>query len=208
MIPSSSRFVQSLFPSLTWNASGGKICLTFDDGPHPRATPAVLETLESYGIKATFFFLGRNVAEYPQIAGEAARLGHTIGNHSYDHSLLLFRSQRYVMKQVAECAEQIAQATGTAPAFFRPPYGYFRPTLLRPLRSTGHQLVMWSLDSKDWQSRTAHAVSATIVQNARPGSIVLLHDNDSTAQRIPDILKNVLDSLLGSYEFSPIPHDR
>ena len=208
MIPHSSRFVQSLFPSITWNAPKGNVCLTFDDGPHPNATPAVLEILQSYGIKATFFFLGRNVSRYPDIAREAARLGHTIGNHSYDHSNLLFRSRQYVMDQIAESGKEIARTTGANPVFFRPPYGYFRPALLPWLKSAGYQMVMWSLDSKDWQGRSSYDVSETIIRKISPGSIILLHDNDSTSQSIREILKRALDSLLTEYQFSPITHDR
>ena len=205
MIPFSTSFVHSIFPSVTWNAPNEGVCLTFDDGPHPKATPAVLETLASYGTKATFFFLGHNVAKYPQIARDVAQRGHTVGNHSHDHSLLLFRNHRYIVNQICSAAEQIKQATGKRPTLFRPPYGYFRPTILPSVRSTGHRIVMWNLDSRDWRERSADTVSESIIRKVRPGGIVLLHDNDRTADRIQDIVKMVLDSLLAVYQFSALP---
>lgn len=204
MIPYSSRIVQSIFPSATWNAPDGKVCLTFDDGPHPKATPAILDTLDSYSVKGTFFFLGRNVERHSDLAREAADRGHSIGNHAYDHSLLLFHSHRYVVNQVGLTARCILETTGKSPDLFRPPYGYFRPTLLQPLQSIGHRLVMWNLDPGDWRERSAAAVSSTITRKLKPGSIVLLHDNGLTADKIQDILKGVLDSQLPQYHFCPL----
>ena len=208
MIPNSSGFVQALFPSAMWNMSSNTVSLTFDDGPHPRSTPRVFETLQSYGIKGTFFFLGSHVAQYPEIAREASRLGNTIGNHSYDHSLLFFRSGQFVLRQITQGAQQILDATRTTSTLFRPPYGYFRPTLLKTLELTGHKLVMWSLDSQDWRNQPARVVSERIIQRVRPGSIILLHDNENTVDKIVDILKRALDSLLPTFKFSPLSHDR
>lgn len=204
MIPCTASFFHSFVPSVTWSIQGDHICLTFDDGPHPTATPAVLDVLEEYAVKATFFLLGKNVARYPELAQELIQKGHAVGNHSFDHSLLLLRSASDILNQISRTTEQISAATSLTPTLFRPPYGYFRPTLIKLLHETGYKLVMWTVDARDWKPQPVTAIARRVIRRANHGSIVLLHDNAITSTTIHDVVKEVLDALLSQYRFLPL----
>ena len=181
--------------------SGDKaVSLTFDDGPNPYATPLILDALGRAGVRATFFFLGRHVERWPEIARRAAAEGHQIGNHGYFHRKLHFRGVAYVRDDLGRGKRAIEAACGVTPRFFRAPHGFRSPWVTAIARSMGERTVGWSLGVWDTDLPGADAIAARTVDGARPGYILLLHDGDGydplgdriqTAQAIPKIVEQL-----------------
>jgi peptidoglycan/xylan/chitin deacetylase (PgdA/CDA1 family) len=179
----------------------GGIAVTFDDGPHPQGTPAVLDVLESAGATATFFLVGEQVERFPALAAEIAAAGHEIALHGYRHTLLLRRSPRGLADDLDRAAAVIEDVTGHAPAAYRPPYGVFSSHALRLVRLRGWAPLLWSHWGHDWG---ANDLPERIVERATSrltaGDVVLLHDADhygapgcwrQTAAALPSILDAV-----------------
>src|SRR5579862_6089487 len=177
---------------------GGGIAITFDDGPHLQGTPAVLETLAEANARATFFLVGEQVARAPALAAEIVAAGHEVGVHGYRHTLLLRRSPHSLRDDFARAYDVIAEATGTMPTLYRPPYGVFSGPALLIVRRLGWRPLLWSRWGKDWVARTTPAaIAARATHNLRSGDVVLLHDADHyssgdswrrTAAALPDVL--------------------
>jgi peptidoglycan/xylan/chitin deacetylase (PgdA/CDA1 family) len=131
------------------NSEKSKICLTFDDGPN-EYTLKNLETLEKFGLKATFFVVGKNCQKFPQILKEIVKEGHLIGNHSFSHSIKFFFDFK---REIERTREIIKEITGIETRIFRPPYGFLRPWLKNYLLKNGYEILLWNLDSKDWKGK-------------------------------------------------------
>jgi peptidoglycan/xylan/chitin deacetylase (PgdA/CDA1 family) len=164
------------------------VALTFDDGPS-ESTLALLDYLESQGVKATFFQCGLNVKRLPHIAGRVAAGGHQIGNHTYSHPRLTFRSLEFIDHEFSRAQRIIQTETGITPMLLRPPYGYRWPGM----RAVQYKLallgVMWTVIGKDWRL-PAHRVVERVIANSTPGGIVCLHDGRGVAER-PDITQTL-----------------
>lgn len=177
---------------ICWNVpgKGNTLYLTFDDGPHPTATPFILDLLKKYGIKATFFCIGKHVELYPQIYQRIIEEGHVIGNHSYSH-----RSGWKI--PVDEYVEDVTAAAKHIPStLFRPPYGRITPLQFKVLRQS-YKIVMWDVLSKDYDDTvTNDQVIANVVNHVEPGSIIVMHDNDKTVERLPIVLPLIISTLL------------
>lgn len=200
------RILKLLFPSILFTTTDREIHLTFDDGPHPVATPAVLDILKIRGIYATFFLTGQNVREYPDIARRVKSEGHQIGNHSYIHASLFFKKKEIVQKQIQQTAEVLESIVGKHSRAFRPPYGYFNLTTLRVLEELGLTCVMWSINSKDYRSSTQASIERRVIPHITNGSILLFHDNRHTAQVLHTYLPVLLDTLIGKgFIFNTLP---
>lgn len=176
------------------NVDGTSLAITFDDGPHPKNTPRLLDMLKERGLKATFYVIGQNVAQYPEIMQRIVAEGHEIGNHSYTHAALTKCSPAKVGEEVSKTNDAILQACGAKPTTIRPPYGATNASITKRLNDEfGLTVVMWSVDPLDWKIRNAGHVSGHILQNAKSGSIVLAHDIHPTTI---DAMPKVLDGLL------------
>jgi peptidoglycan/xylan/chitin deacetylase (PgdA/CDA1 family) len=152
------------------------IALTFDDGPNPSVTPQLLDLLERYDARATFFLIGRHVRACPALAAEIAARGHSIGNHTDTHPNLLWQSRRRILEELERCDASIADATGRRPRIMRPPYGCRRPQVHTAARDAGHgRPVLWSRSARDWTPQPAAQVIRRL-RAIRAGDIVLLHD--------------------------------
>ena len=152
------------------------LALTFDDGPNPATTPALLDLLDRYDARATFFLIGRYVRACPDLAAEIARRGHRLGNHTDTHPNLLWLSPAQIVDEFARCALSILQATGGRPALMRPPYGYRGPQVHAAARRAGlDPPVMWSKTGRDWTDQSVDQLIRRL-ENVRSGDIVLLHD--------------------------------
>ncbi len=149
--------------------------LTFDDGPAPPFTEQILDILAQHKITATFFLCGKNVERHPDIARRIVREGHTIGNHTYSHPFLFFRSRSFIASEIDRAQEAIERITGVRPTLFRPPYGARWFGLMPVLRRRGLKLVMWSVMGFDWKYKTLAIISAT-TRRLHPGAVILLHD--------------------------------
>lgn len=153
-----------------------RIALTFDDGPDPVRTPALLDALRELGVTATFFLVGKQVDAHPELAARIVREGHEIGNHTYNHRYLPLARSHSVAAEIAATDEAIARATGMVPALARPPYGGRSPRNVRVFARSGKQLVLWDVNSNDWKGAAAEEVARRVVERTRPGSIILMHE--------------------------------
>ncbi|GAB2488192.1 polysaccharide deacetylase family protein [Nocardiopsis aegyptia] len=164
------------------------VALTFDDGPGAY-TDELLDTLAGYDAQATFYVLGSKVAHHTDTLQRMVEEGHEVGNHSWDHADLATLSADAVEKDMERTNEAIREATGTEPATMRPPYGSLDDTA----RSAIDQpMVLWDVDTLDWQSRDADTVTDVTLDETAPGSVVLFHDiHESTVEAVPAVLKGL-----------------
>lgn len=157
----------------------GGVLLTFDDGPHPEGTPAVLEALDRGGAHAVFFMVGEQVERYPSLAAEVAAAGHEIALHGHRHLNQMRVTPRRLAADLERGADAIATATGVAPALYRPPYGIFTPAGLVLARRAGWWPLLWSAWGRDWRARTdAHEIASLATRDIAHGDVILLHDAD------------------------------
>lgn len=152
-----------------------RVALTFDDGPHPVHTPALLDVLRAEGVRATFFLVGEKVRAHPELAARIAREGHEIGNHTDRHVYLPWRATHQVVREISRCDEAILEATGTVPVLFRPPWGGRTPRVLAELARAGKRLALWTYNPRDYL-REAPEIAARVIDRAEPGLVVLLHE--------------------------------
>jgi peptidoglycan-N-acetylglucosamine deacetylase len=159
----------------------GRLALTFDDGPNPRETPRLLDMLDEFDAKATFFLIGRWAAREPELVREIVARGHAIGNHTYTHPTMPLHGAAMLRDDLARCRWAVERAGGTfsrigGAMLMRPPYGRRRPGTLRLLSAEGYVPVTWSVTAYDWRSwETAERISRRCVR-ARDGDLILLHD--------------------------------
>lgn len=159
------------------NESAKVVALTFDDGPSPVWTPQILDALKRAHVKATFFMLGKNVEQYPDIARRVVAEGHEIGNHTYDHHVILFYRHRRLQKEIRDCEKAIRDATGVTTTYFRPPKAWLTNHEKNVVKKMGYKIVLWSLNSKDWVTFDDRYMVPYLVNNVRPGDIILFHDS-------------------------------
>jgi len=172
---------RSRFYGKVWsngNRNCPQIALTFDDGPNEPYTSQVLSILEQYKIKATFFVIGQNARRYPEVCRRIVTAGNVIGNHSYHHrKSLCLRWGKAVARDIKLAHQAIYECTGFEPKLFRPPYGFRTPWLMRTVRHLGYTVVTWDNMTGDWKAnKSGEEIGQTIVQRAKPGSVIVLHD--------------------------------
>jgi len=187
--------VQRFFPNRIWKSedAGGKVYLTFDDGPVPGVTDFVLEELEKRGMKATFFMVGDNVRKYPELAKEVISADHQFGNHTYHHLKGWGTNLECYLEDVQRCDEILGEVVGKKSRLFRPPYGLMTGCQMKRI-SQSHKIIMWNLLSGDYDPTLK---SAKILENIKrltdSGAIVLFHDQEKTAEVLPKLLPQYLD---------------
>ncbi|MBX7444939.1 MULTISPECIES: polysaccharide deacetylase family protein [unclassified Arthrobacter] len=151
--------------------------LTYDDGPDARTTPQLLAILKEKNVHATFFMTGSNAASNPAIARQVAEAGHAIGNHTFSHPYLTKLSAAGVRSEMDRTDAAIRAAVGSAPSFMRPPYGAADAAVQR---AVGKPLILWAVDSLDWQSKNPAVFVPKVLKEITPGAVVLMHDVDPT----------------------------
>lgn len=167
------------------------IALTFDDGPGPY-TQTLLEHLDRYHAKATFFVVGRNIAPYSIALQQAVQRKHQIGNHTWNHPLLPKRDEAVIRQEIESTNSAVAAATGVTPTMVRPPYGGINDKVRAQLQLLTMPAIMWSIDTRDWADHDAAIVCSRAVTNATPGAIILMHDIHKTSV---DAVPCILDAL-------------
>ncbi|WP_198156167.1 polysaccharide deacetylase family protein [Paenibacillus sp. D9] len=170
------------------------VALTFDDGPDGRTTPAILDILKKNDIKATFFVVGTQVKQYPDVTARIVKEGHALGNHTYHHADLAKTGRTKTLQEIAYNDTLIERATGIIPSLFRPPYGSTSPLLKQLLRDSGRSMELWNVDTRDWAGTSVAAMRANVNRNVKPGSVILMHSFGSklhTAELLPLIIKDL-----------------
>jgi peptidoglycan-N-acetylglucosamine deacetylase len=177
------------------------VAVTFDDGPHPRGTPAVLESLARHGVPATFFLVGEQIERDPGLAAEIVAAGHAVAVHGFHHRCQLRLTPRQLADDLDRGADAVARATGVAPALYRPPYGIFAPHGLCAVRARGWAPLLWSRWGRDWRRfTTAERIARKVGEDFAPGDVVLLHDADdysarNSYERTVAALPRILDAI-------------
>lgn len=175
---------------------GKKVALTFDDGPHPENTIKIIDLLDKYEAKATFFMLGNRVNFYPKIAAKVAEHGHELGNHTWNHKDLTKLSKDEGLKEYERTRQSIEEATGKSPTVVRPPYGAINEEVQNALSKPS---ILWTIDTLDWKSQDPDEITRIVKENVQDGSIILMHDiQSSTVQAIEPILQFLKEE---GYEF-------
>lgn len=168
---------RSIISFTTGPAGSTSVALTFDDGPHPKFTPQLLEILKAEGVPATFFMLGNMVKQYPEVARAVAEGGHEIANHGFSHKKLTGLSRERIHEEISGTQELIEETTGIRPTLFRAPYGSVNETVRSKLLDLDLELVGWAVDPRDWErGNSSQKISGFILERTGGGDIVLLHD--------------------------------
>jgi peptidoglycan-N-acetylglucosamine deacetylase len=199
-------------PTFTGLLRGSRqIALTYDDGPNAPHTTRLLEVLARHDVKATFFLIGRYVQQRPEIAREIAKTGHVVGNHTFNHPLLIFKSEAEIRQEISQCRAALQEAVGQPSTLFRPPFGGRRPVVLRVARELGLDPVMWNVTGYDWNAPPASVIERKVGSRIRGGDVILLHDGGQKqmgADRSQTVIAT--DRLIArykseGYEFVTIP---
>lgn len=182
----------------------GKIAITFDDGPHPTHTEEILDILNEYGVRATFFIIGTNAAQYPEIVKRTFDEGHELGNHTYNHVFVNRVSDDVLREEIEKTDRIISDITGAAPVVFRPPGGAYNDGKVAVIAETGHKCILWSWwqDTRDWSCPSVDAVVSTVMDNLHDGDIVLFHDYNNGKTPTAAALRIIIPRLIEKgYEF-------
>lgn len=168
----------------------GYVALTFDDGPLPGSTTALLDALKAGHARATFFVQGNNSEQHPELLKEIDRAGMWVGNHSWDHPFLTQATPEQVAEQLRSTQDQVQATIGRRPVLFRPPYGDTNDTVRAVAEQQGLTEVLWSIDTVDWDGATTEDAIVAAVDQAVAGDIVLMHGpwNPATVTAVPRIL--------------------
>jgi peptidoglycan-N-acetylglucosamine deacetylase len=171
------------------------IALTFDDGPWPSSTAAMVSALAKNDARATFFMLGSQVGGRAKLAKSVVSHGNLVGVHSWNHAIMTRRSKAANAQDLKRCKKAVLAATGVKVRWFRPPYGSTNPTLKKTAASLGLQQVIWNVDTLDWKYRTKSSVMSRALAGARNGRVVLMHDGggprSATVAAVPVIIKKL-----------------
>jgi peptidoglycan/xylan/chitin deacetylase (PgdA/CDA1 family) len=202
MINRLNKYYRFVYKKAIWQIPGDKkiVYLTFDDGPHPIATPFVLELLKKYNLKASFFCIGKNIIQHHELFKQIISEGHVVGNHTYSHLNGLKVTNDHYFRDYEECQKLHPFS------YFRPPYGRMSLSQMRYL-SSKTKVVMWSILTKDYdQNINKDYALKTIQNNIKPGSIIVYHDSEKAYNNLRHSLERSINFLLDNkYEFKTLP---
>ena len=188
-LPKTPEIAKKIFPKLTWDnhQSDNSVYLSFDDGPTPEITDWVLDQLERYDAKATFFCLGKNVVLYPEIFERLLNNGHTVGNHTYNHLNCWQTDRKQYLSDIESCSRVFHSK------FFRPPYGKLKPGVRSAIRKD-YEIVMWDIMAYDFdQSVSPEHCARNVIEHVQPGSIIVFHDSLKAEKNLRKALPAVLE---------------
>lgn len=196
-----NRFIKWLFPKYIWDIknSANKIYLTFDDGPIPEVTEWVLEVLNKYEVKATFFCIGDNIEKHPEIFQKVIQNGHSIGNHTFNHLKgWNFSTEEYI-ENTLKCEKAItsnSEIKNLKSKIFRPPYGKIKPSQSKILQKMGYKIIMWDVLSVDYDKEISpEQCLENIIQNTVSGSIIACHDSLKAFKNLEYALPKAIEYL-------------
>jgi peptidoglycan/xylan/chitin deacetylase (PgdA/CDA1 family) len=211
LFPVLHQILKPTFAHCLWrgNPERREIALTFDDGPHPRHTPALLDVLAEFNVKASFFWLGIQVERNPELAQQIYLQGHSLGLHGYDHKPFLGMGAQELRQTLSRTQAAIAHACNLAPEQVRdvrPPYGVFSPQTLKWLQEWGYRTVMWSVVPEDWLQPGIPVVLRRVLTQVNNGAIIVLHDGAQGGPDVVETTRQLLPQLIAQgYELVTIP---
>ena len=191
-IVNTPKFIQALFPSLIWRkeTKNKEIWLTFDDGPTPEVTPWILSVLKKGNVKATFFLVGQQIEEFPELVDTIIKDGHTIANHSYSHKNGWLTNKEKYLEDIENC-----QALMPNNKLFRPPYGKITKAQITALKGR-YKIILWDVLSYDFQQNSIpKRVKENIINNTSAGSIIVMHNNQISFKNLQPILEETIQIL-------------
>lgn len=190
---------------------GRAVCLTFDDGPDPEYTPGILRVLDDFDVKATFFVLGQAAERYPHLVEQMIKAGHTIGNHTYSHRHPWLISSEQAGREVTRANTVVSHITGSAPRWFRPPFGRLRTAMRRQAQLEQMQTVLWNHSIIDWGVMGTKAGISKRLAQIKPGDVVLMHDGkrehnhpEVTLACLPPFLQSLADRSLRAFSLDEV----
>ncbi len=185
--------------------SGMKIALTFDDGPHPRLTPKILDILKKYQVHATFFIVGQNAELYPYLVERILAEGHEIGNHTYSHGKVAGSSFGQMKKEFEACESAIYEIADYKTKLLRPPEGFLDSKIKSISRQMDYNIILWNIDTMDWAHRSPEDICQNVSDNISQGSIILMHDYIGYHSPTPEALALFIPVLLErGYQFAVV----
>ena len=197
MLKTLKSLLQRLYPCGKCRV-GKAVYLTFDDGPIPEVTPKVLEILDKYGVKATFFMVGENIDKHPEVFEMVVKGGHAIGNHTYNH----MKGWKFSTAEYIANVQKFPKET----KLFRPPYGRTWVWQRRAVKNLGYEIYLWDVLTRDYNPRrTPEAMLRQIKRQTRPGSIINFHDSVKSNERMLEVLPKAIEWLLANgYEIKTL----
>lgn len=196
------RILKKVYPGLTWHIPGDRktLYLTFDDGPTPQVTDRILDILGAYGVRATFFCIGRNVERYSTLMNRILEAGHAVGNHTYSHLRGWYTPDREYFEDI-ELAGQLIPSR-----LFRPAYGMITPNQVKHLKQK-YQIVLWDVMSFDFHPGTSpEKCLDNVIRYAQPGSVIVFHDSLKASEKVLHALPGVLAGFTEQgFSFGSIP---
>jgi len=185
------QLLKWLYPSLIWDKPNTEhsIYLTFDDGPHPIITNWVMDELDKYGFKATFFCIGDNVRKYPETYIEIIKRGHKTGNHTFNHLRGFQTNNTNYFNNTEKCAELVESK------LFRPPHGHLKPSQVQYLKQQ-YKIIMWSILAEDWNPKlNVHLKLERLNMDTKSGDIIVFHDSEKAYKNLEFLLPKYLKFL-------------
>lgn len=192
MFVKTPKFIQKLFPSITWRKENAQnnIWLTFDDGPHQESTPFILNVLKEEQVKATFFLVGEQMEKHPELLNQIISEGHIVANHSYSHKNGWLSNNSTYFNDIEKCQKLI-----TENKLFRPPYGKISPLQISHLKKN-YKIILWDVLSWDFSLyNTPKKVKESVLKNTVSGSIIVFHNNKKSFKNLQPILKETIQEL-------------
>jgi peptidoglycan/xylan/chitin deacetylase (PgdA/CDA1 family) len=192
-----------IIPSLPTNGDTGHVALTFDDGPSPRTTPAILDILEKRGVRATFFMVGERAERHPDLVARVAAAGHSIGNHTWSHTYLSY-DKDLLKAEVSRASELLERLSGRAVRHLRPPGGRHDPMIVSWLVRQGLHTVLWSIDPRDWSAPGPAGIASHVLRHVEPGAVIALHESDHDGAPTIAAIPAIIDGIL-TRGYRPVP---
>jgi peptidoglycan/xylan/chitin deacetylase (PgdA/CDA1 family) len=205
MIAHTGIIHQFLFPGIIWRMTSPGVYLTFDDGPHPTATAAVLDVLQSFHIPATFFVTGSNIEANSSLLRRTAAEGHSIGIHGFHHRRRDALTRESVRKEILLTSGLCRKYDVEPRNIYRPPFGFFMRATIAVAQSLNVRIVLWSTLTGDFRQWTDERIVRVATRRLNGGAILVFHDNDSTATRIRSYLPRCIETIAArGYSFQKI----
>ena len=202
------NFVKKIFSSLTWHIATEEknIYLTFDDGPTPEITNWVLNELEKYNAKATFFCIGKNILNHPSIFKTILEKGHRIGNHTNNHLNCWKKNTKTYIKNIAQAQNVINLNANQQEKLFRPPYGKLTNSVRKRVLKKGYKIIMWDILSGDFDTKISNEKCLkNVLNNSSNGSIIVFHDSVKASEKLKYVLPKTLKHFSEKgYTFKPV----